>query len=93
MSFIDSRTLQFYVQSHATKVRSKPMRTKPKTDAAPDHMPGSRQPNIAEKHRTSGARTPRPQNHNPHSKPQGRMILTGHFFAVGSLGKRSNKLQ
>ena len=36
-----------------------------KTDAAPGHMLEPRQPDIAEKHRTSGTRTPRPQNSNP----------------------------
>ena len=36
-----------------------------KTDAAPDHMLEPCRPEIAEKHRTSGTRTSRPQNSNP----------------------------
>ena len=50
----------------AVEKRKQTERTKlKKLTLPPDHMPESRRPDIAEKHRTSRARTPRPQNSIP----------------------------
>ena len=65
MSFIDSKTLQLYDQNYATKLSSKATHTKLKNRCCPQPYPDPRRPDIAEKHRTSGTWTPRPQNHNP----------------------------
>ena len=49
MSFIDSKTLQFYGQSYKKKKMNYANQTE-KTDAVADHMPELRWPDIAEKH-------------------------------------------
>ena len=66
MSFIGSKNLKFYGQSYATKVCSKTKCTKLKNPCCPPTIPRITAGQILQKkHRTSGTRTPRPQNHNP----------------------------